>query len=170
MIYLYAAILTVANLAWLSTILFGLPGTWLMLLSALALDWLQPGPPLFGTSTLLACAALALAGEVAEFLLGAAGARKAGGSRRGAALAIVGGIAGAVLGTAIPIPVIGTLAGACLGAFAGSIAGDVAAGKTVDASMKAGRGAAVGRFWGTVAKMLVGATLLLTLAIAAIVQ
>ena len=106
---------------------------------------------------------MALAAEIAEFVLGAAGARKAGGSRRGAALAIIGGIVGAVLGTAIPIPVLGTLAGACLGAFAGSMAGDVASGKRVEESIDAGRGAAVGRFWGTVLKMAAGIAILATL-------
>ena len=170
MVYVYATILTLINLVWLSTILFGLPGTWLMLLSALALDWLQPGPPLFGKWPLATTAGLAAVAEIAEFVLGAAGARKAGGSRRGAALAIVGGIIGAILGTAIPIPVLGTLTGACLGAFAGSIVGDVASGKTVDASMDAGRGAAVGRFWGTVTKVTIGTAILIILSTAAFVD
>ena len=74
-----------------------------------------------------------------------------------------------MLGTAIPVPVIGTLAGACLGAFAGSLAGDLWAGRTVDHSINAGRGAAVGRFWGTVAKMTIGAAILILLGIAAFV-
>ncbi len=167
----YAVGLTLVNLFWLSLILFGLPGTWLMLLTALALDWLRSGEPFFGTWTLLAAGALALLAEIAEFFLSAAGARSAGGTIRGSALAVIGGIVGAVLGTAlIPIPLIGTLAGASLGAFGGSILGDVASGKTVDDSMDAGRGAAIGRFWGTVSKVAAGLVILVLLTTAVLVD
>jgi uncharacterized protein YqgC (DUF456 family) len=102
-------------------------------------------------------------GEILEFVLGAAGARKAGGSKRAAALAIMGGLLGAVLGTPLPIPIVGTLIGACLGAFAGSLLGDLWAGRPLLRSVGAGRGAAVGRLWGTIAKMLVGAVIVILL-------
>ena len=100
-------------------------------------------------------------------MLGAAGARQAGGSKRGAALAIVGGVVGAILGTALPIPVLGTLIGACAGAFAGSLLGDRLAGRPMEQSVEAGRGAAIGRFWGTTSKMIIGAVVLVLLAVAA---
>lgn len=171
MVITAAVALTLINLFWLSLILFGLPGTWFMLLTALALDWFQPGPPFFSNLVLVGVALLALAAEIAEFFLSAAGARGAGGSLRGSALAVVGGVVGAIVGTAIiPIPVIGTLAGACLGAFGGSIAGDVASGKTVDDSMEAGRGAAIGRFWGTVVKIAVGLLILVILTAAVLME
>ena len=108
-----------------------------------------------------------LLAEVLEFLMGAAGARRAGGSKRGAAMAIVGGIVGAVLGTALPVPVLGTLAGACAGAFAGSLFGDRLAGRPMEQSVQAGRGAAIGRFWGTTIKMIIGAIVLVLLAVTA---
>ncbi len=167
MIYLYATLITLLNLVFWGSILFGVPGIWLMVLIAAIVEWLQPGEYLFGQTTLLVAAGLALLAEILEFLAGAAGSRQAGGSKRGAALAIVGGIVGAVVGTALPVPVLGTLIGACAGAFAGSLLGDRMAGRTMDQSVQAGRGAAIGRFWGTTAKMIIGAIVLILLAVAA---
>lgn len=169
MLYVYATALVLANLVFWALVLFGLPGIWLMVLASALVDWLQPGEALFGRDVLLVCAGLALLAEVLEFLMGAAGARQAGGSRRGAALAIVGSIVGAVLGTALPVPVLGTLVGACAGAFAGSLLGDRWAGRTMTLSIEAGRGAAIGRFWGTTVKMLIGGVVFFALAVAAFV-
>jgi uncharacterized protein YqgC (DUF456 family) len=92
MIYLYATLLTLLNLAFWSSILFGMPGIWLMVLAAVIVEWLQPEVSMFSPSTLYVSAGLALLAEILEFLMGAAGARQAGGSKRGAALAIVGGV------------------------------------------------------------------------------
>jgi len=169
MLYVYASVLTLLNLVFWASILFGLPGIWLMVLAGVLIEWLQPGEYLFGWTVLYTAAGLALLGEVLEFLLGAAGARQAGGSKRGALLAIVGGIAGAIVGTAIPIPVVGTLVGACAGAFAGSLLGDRMAGRSFELSLQAGRGAAAGRFWGTAAKLIIGAIVLVMMTIAAFV-
>lgn len=167
MLYVFATGLTLLNLVFLSSILLGLPGTWLMILAAMLVDWLGPAEPMFPAGVLYTSVALAVIGEVAEFALGAAGARRAGGSKRGATLAIVGGIIGAIVGTAIPVPVLGTLFGACAGAFLGSVSGDVWAGRAVDHSVAAGRGAATGRFWGTIAKLALGSAIFLLLTIAA---
>ena len=167
MIYLYATLITLLNLVFWASIMFGMPGIWLMVLVAAIVEWLQPGEYMFSQTTLYVSAGLALLAEILEFLMGAAGARQAGGSKRGAALAIVGGVAGAILGTALPIPVLGTLIGACAGAFAGSLVGDRMAGRPMDQSVEAGRGAAIGRFWGTTAKMIIGAVVLVLLTVAA---
>lgn len=167
MIYLYATVLTLLNLVFWFGILFGLPGAWLMILGALALEWWTPETMVFDWPVLTAAVGLAALGEILEFTLGAAGSRQAGGSKRAAALAIVGGIVGAILGTAIPVPILGTLAGACIGAFAGSLLGDLWAGRTMFHSVRAGKGAAVGRLWGTVAKMVVGGAVVVLLAVAA---
>lgn len=167
MVYVYATVLTLLNLVFLASVLFNLPGTWLMVAAAVLLDWLQPGEAMFTPAVLYGSVALALLGEVTEFVFGAAGARRSGGSRRGAMLAIVGGVVGAVLGTGIPVPVLGTVFGASAGAFAGSLLGDLLAGRTVDHSVAAGRGAAVGRFWGTLSKLGFGAAIFVLLTVAA---
>jgi uncharacterized protein YqgC (DUF456 family) len=167
MVYVYACLLTACNLVFWIGILFNLPGTWLMLLLAAGLEWWLPGEYFFGAPVLWAVAILALSGEVLEFLFGAVGTHKAGGTRRAAAFAIVGGVVGAVVGTALPVPVAGTLIGASLGAFAGSMIGDLSAGRPLFHSVAAGRGAAVGRFFGTIAKMAVGGIIVTVLGVAA---
>jgi uncharacterized protein YqgC (DUF456 family) len=106
-------------------------------------------------------------GEVIEFILEAIGSRPAGGSPRGAALAIIGSIIGGILGIALPVPIVGTLIGACLGAFVGSMVGDLWAGRRLFQSVRAGRGTAVGRFWGTISKLGFGAVILVDLGLAA---
>ena len=166
MFYVFATGLTLLNLVFLSSIIIGLPGTWLMILAALLVDWLQPGEPMFVPGVLYGSVALAVLGELAEFAFGAAGARRAGGSKRGASLAIVGGIIGAIVGTAIPVPILGTLFGACAGAFLGSVSGDVWAGHAMDRSVEAGRGAATGRLWGTIIKLALGSVIFVLLAVA----
>jgi uncharacterized protein YqgC (DUF456 family) len=167
--YVYATLLTLLNLLFWVGILFNLPGTWLMLLTAVLADWLQPDVTMFGTPVLVTSGLIALAGEAAELAFGAAGARRSGGSRRGAALAIAGGVVGAIMGLAIPVPVLGSLVGASAGAFVGAVAGDLWAGRHIHHSVASGRGAAYGRFWGTAAKSLLGAAMFLLLTIAAFI-
>jgi uncharacterized protein len=167
MVYLYAVVLTLLNVLFWVGILFNLPGTWLMILVPALLEWWYPGHFMFSWTVLFVAAGLAVLGEVLEFVLGAAGSRHAGGSKRAAALAIIGSLIGGIAGTALPVPLLGTLIGACLGAFAGSLLGDLWAGRPLFRSFEAGWGAAVGRFWGTVSKLAVGAIIVVVLAIAA---
>jgi uncharacterized protein YqgC (DUF456 family) len=167
MIYVYATLLTLLNMVFWVSIIFNLPGTWLMVLVSVLIEWWQPGTFLYGWTVLGIAGSFAILGEVIEFILGAIGSRRAGGSPRGAALAIIGSIIGAVLGTALPVPIVGTLIGACLGAFVGSVVGDLWAGRPLFQSVRAGGGAAVGRFWGTIAKLVVGAVIVVLLGLAA---
>jgi uncharacterized protein YqgC (DUF456 family) len=169
MVYVYALLLTLVNLLCWVGILFNLPGTWLMVLFAVLLEWWQPGQFLFSPTVLWVAVGLAVFGEVLEFILGAAGSRQAGGSTRGAVLAIVGSIVGGVVGTALPIPLLGTLLGSCLGAFGGALLGDLWVGRTLFQGMAAGRGAFIGRFWGAAAKLAVGALIVVVLGLAAFV-
>lgn len=167
MVYVYAVVLTMFNLVFWFGILFNLPGTWLMVLLATVLELWKPGEFMFSWTLLYVAVGLAMLGEALEFVLGAAGARRAGGSKRAAALAIAGGVFGAIMGTPLPIPIAGTLIGACLGAFVGSLLGDLWARRPLLRSVEAGRGAAVGRLRGTVAKMTVGGIIVVVLGIAA---
>jgi uncharacterized protein YqgC (DUF456 family) len=167
MVYVYAVLLTGLNLAFWVGILFNLPGTWLMVLVTALLTWWQPAYVQVSGTVLGVAAGLAVLGEMLEFVLGAAGSRRTGGSRRAAALAIVGSLVGGILGTALPVPIVGTVIGACLGAFAGSLLGDLWAGRPLLPSFEAGWGAAVGRFWGTVSKLAIGGIIVVVLALAA---
>ena len=169
MVYMYAVVLALVNLLCWVGILFGLPGTWLMVLFPVLLKWWQPDRFLVSWTVLGAAVGLAVLGEIVVFVLGAAGSRRTGGSARGAVLAIVGSIIGGIMGTALPVPIVGTMLGACLGAFVGALIGDLWAGRTMFQSFAAGRGAAIGQFWGTVAKLVIGALMVVMLAIAAFV-
>jgi uncharacterized protein YqgC (DUF456 family) len=174
--YAYAVVLALANAFFVFLNILGLPGNWFMLGAAALLAWWQwkPGAAwgdqMFHPATLLAALALAVLGEVLEFVLGAAGSKKAGGTWRGATGAILGGIVGGIVGSfAIPIPLVGSLIGACLGAFAGASAGELSAGAALRSSLASGKGAAVGRFWGTVSKIAVGVAMWIVLTAASFV-
>ena len=173
MLYAYAVLLVVVNAFWLFLVILGLPGTWLMLATTALLAWWQwvPGAAwseqVFHPATLAVGLLLALLGELLEFVLGAAGSKRAGGSWLGAIGAIVGGIVGGIMATfMIPIPIIGSLIGACIGAFVGAALGELAGGQEIGLSLQSGRGAAVGRFWGTVAKLGVGIAIWALIAVA----
>lgn len=172
--YALAAVLVILNTAWLVSVVFGLPGTWLMVLTTAIVAWLQwvPGVPaaqqVIGIWTLVVLLGLATLGEVLEFVAGAAGAKKAGGSAKGAVAAIVGGVVGAIVGTfAIPIPVLGSLLGAAAGAGVGAWGVELAGGKTMESSIRIGWGAGVGRLLGTVYKLVVGIAIWFVAGIAA---
>jgi uncharacterized protein len=77
---------------------------------------------------------------------------------------VAGGLVGTVV---IPIPGIGSILGACAGAFAGALAVELTIGRRVGHAVMIGRSAAVGRFWGTVAKLAIGGLMWVTAAAAA---
>ncbi len=166
--YLWAlTLLAACGLAWLTN-LIGLPGNWLILGSAALFAWLVPPDAAHGLSwtAVAVLAGLAILGEIAEFAAGAAGAAKEGAGKRSVALAMFGAFAGSILGIAIgaPIPVLGSfvmaLLGGAAGAFFGAYLGEAWKGRPHDARVAVGRGAFTGRIWGTVAKLAVGAIML----------
>lgn len=174
MLYVWASVLLVVNGCWLAANLFGLPGNWLMILGTALLAWYYSGTAgpggasMFSPLVLVAVVALALAGEVIEFIAGVVGARKAGASKTGAAGALVGGIVGAIIGTfAIPVPIVGSLIGAALGAAGGAVLLEISGGKELGGSLKAGLGAGTGRLLGTVVKLVVGIMIWAIVAVAA---
>jgi uncharacterized protein YqgC (DUF456 family) len=168
--YLLALALVLACfVAWLTN-LVTLPGNWFVVGLAVLFAWMFPeaadGGRGMDWATVLVIAGLAVAGEVIEFAAGAAGAAKQGASRRSVALAIVGAIVGSFAGLIIgvPVPIVGSLVAAVLGgaagAFAGAYAGEAWKGRDEDQRRAAGRGAFVGRLWGTAGKLAVGAIML----------
>jgi hypothetical protein len=166
--YLWALLLVAASvLGWLLN-LVALPGNWIVLGGAALFAWLLPATADQGISwkTVAVLLALAVFGEVIEFVAGAAGAAKQGASRRAVALSIVGAIVGSIVGLGIgtPVPIIGSLImavlGGAAGAFAGAYLGEVWKGRDEPERLAAGRGAFFGRIWGTIGKFAVGAIML----------
>lgn len=142
-----------AGLGCVAITLLGLPGTWLIVGLAIAIELLHP---LFGWGAIAVAVLLALAGEVVETLAGAVGTRAGGGSSRGMIGAILGGLVGGIAFTGlIPIPIVGTLIGAALGTFAGAAIGELTAEDARGGgALRAALGATVGRLVGTMGKTL----------------
>jgi uncharacterized protein YqgC (DUF456 family) len=174
MLYLWASLLILLNAVWLATVVVGLPGTWLMVISTVLLAWWQWGDPatgqagMFSIATLIVITALAGLGELAEFLTGVVGSKRAGGTRWGAAGALAGGIIGALAATVlIPIPLFGSLIGACIGACLGAGGLELLSGRKWKESANVGVGAGVGVLTGRVAKLIAGVIIWLIVAVAA---
>ncbi len=96
--------------------LFSLSGTWLVVGAAI-LAFFLPGANAPGIWTVLSFLVLALLMEVLEWVAGAWGVIKRGGSRLGSLMALIGGVLGFFLGFAIPIPLIGNFVGMLLLSF-----------------------------------------------------
>lgn len=145
-------IVALASLIGVLLTLVTLPGTWFIILVALACQWWREG--LFEWWTIAVCAVLALVGEVVEFAWSARGAKRTGGTRPGMIGSIVGGLIGAVVGTfLILIPLVGTIIGAAVGAGLGAVAGERGlSNRTWRDSARVGQGAAVGRLTAVVIK------------------
>jgi uncharacterized protein YqgC (DUF456 family) len=136
-----------------------LPGPWLIVVATGVMAWWQwsgPAGPMIGWWALGGLLALAVLGEVVEFLGGVVGSSQVGGSKRAAVLGIVGAIVGAILGSVlIPILIVGTLVGAGVGAGVGSLLGHRWSGGAWCEAVAVGQGAAVGRVLGSVGKLAV---------------
>ncbi len=130
-----------------------LPGAWLIVLAGLGIAIARPD--MLPWWVVLILAAVAALGEVAEAVSSAAGASKAGASKKAAFASIVGSIIGAILG--IPfLPPLGPIVGGILGAGAAAVAVERwVSKKEWGAAGKVAAGAAIGRLLSMVAKTLV---------------
>jgi uncharacterized protein len=176
MTLLLALLLVAVLLAGWGLTLVGAPGNWLMVIAtAMYVFFVPAGSPVaIGWTVVVALIVLATLGEILELVAAAAGTARAGGSKRGAVLALLGSITGGVLGIVIgmPIPLFGSLVAALLfaglGAMAGAILGEFWAGNKLDASWQIGQAAFWGRLLGTLGKLIVGA-MMIALVVAALV-
>ncbi len=168
-IYYPSAVLLLALCvgAWLTTLLT-VPGNWIVVGLAAGFAWLFPVAAGRGITwtTVFVLIGVALVGEIIEFGASAAGAAKQGASRRSVALSIIGAAVGSIVGLAVgtPVPVVGSFVmavlGGAAGAFGGAYLGETWKGRTDDERVAAGKGAFVGRLWGTVGKLAAGAIML----------
>jgi uncharacterized protein YqgC (DUF456 family) len=172
--WLWAILLLVALVAcWLLNFI-GLPGNWLNLLLAALYGWLMPVEHRadFGWVALAIMLLLAVIGEVIEFAAGAAGASTVGGSKRGAGLALAGALVGGVVGIflGLPIPFIGPIISpilfSAIGALIGSMLGEQWKGRDLKQSFWIGHAAFWGRLAGTIAKIGVGAAMIVVAIVA----
>lgn len=176
-VILFAILLVVLLIVYLGMTVLGLPGNWLSVLTTGLYAWLVPAqPPLsIGLRVVLLLVALAALGEVVEFLAGAAGASKSGGSKRGIALALVGSLVGSIVGlfVGLPIPVVGSVLAsllfAAVGALLGAFLGEVWKGRSKEESLQIGMAAFRGRMLGTLGKLMIGFVMLVVVIVALLV-
>ena len=170
----WALLLILILLIGLLATVFGLPGNWLIVAAAASYAFVMPADRAadIGWPVLLALLLLAALGELLEFLAGALGVARGGGSRRGALMALVGSLVGAVLGAMIgvPIPVIGPVLAALffasLGAMVGAMLGEHSTGRPLQETWQIGKSAFWGRLFGTLAKTTLGAVMVVVAAVA----
>jgi uncharacterized protein YqgC (DUF456 family) len=167
-ILLIAFVSVLAVSAWAAGIL-GLPGNWIMVALAIG-GWglARPESALaVGTPVLVSLIVLATLGEVVEFLAGALGVKKLGGSTRSTWFALlgslVGALAGFVVGSGIPVigNIIASVLGSALGALVGTLYAERTEGKAWEHSLQVGSAAFIGRILGTMAKLTLGTAMLI---------
>ncbi len=164
----FSVLLLLVNAVGVVLVLLQLPGTWLMLAATSAMAWWRWDHGLITIWALATLVVLAILGELVEFLGPALGAAKEKSSKRAAMLAVVGGVTGAIVGTILLafLPVLGTLIGAVVGSGLFSILGDLWAGREMELAWKGGKGAAIGRFWGALGKLMIAVVMWLVVAVA----
>ncbi len=146
-------------------VVFGLPGLWIMIASAVCYRILVPGQPI-SWFTIVAITILALCAEVFEYTLTGKYARKYGGSRRAGWGAIIGGFIGMMVG--IPIPIIGSVIGAFAGSFIGAFIAELSGGQSTTAgATRVATGALVGRVVATALKVGIGCAIAAWILVAA---
>lgn len=161
------AVLIGASASGVVLCLLGMPGLWLMALSALGCKlWT---PDLLSWWVVGVAAGLAITSDIADLFAGAYGARKTGGAKRASVGAMIGGFAGAILATPI-LPIIGTILGGMAGAALGAaIAQRTMPGATVKQSAKVAGGAAAGWLAAVVVKVTLAIVSACVLAAAVII-
>jgi uncharacterized protein len=150
----------IAMLVSIFVVPLGLPGTFIMVALAIALNYLaSAGIGWFAIGLSLALAVIA---EVLEWTLSARFARKYGGSRRAGWGAIIGGLIGAFAG--VPVPVIGSMIGAFAGAFLGALIAEFTQ-PQADASSatRVATGALIGKAAATALKLAIAFTIAILL-------
>jgi uncharacterized protein YqgC (DUF456 family) len=133
----------------------GLPANWILLGLALLHALATGGHPV-GWGTLLVLAAVAAVAEGLEFLVGMWITARRGASRWGMVGACAGGIVGVAFGAAVPVPLLGVLVGGFLGSFLGAVLLEYVSQRRLDAALRSGRAAFLGRVLGASVKTVCG--------------
>jgi len=150
-------------IAGLVTNIFGLPGNFIILLNSFIYSWYGDFR-IVSIKLLVVLLVLALSGELIEFLLGIAGAKKYKSSNRAVAASIIFGIFGAIAGAPFFLG-IGSLVGAFIGAFIGAFLVEFLAGHGIEQAFNSGWGTLVGRLGGTISKSIIGMVMIALVAI-----
>jgi len=159
-------LLGVVCLVGLVSLVFGLPGTFVILFAAAIYAW-ATGFAHVTWATLGWLALLAVLGEILELLLGTGIGGRARPSRRMAFAAIGGSLIGGILGAPFLFG-IGAIAGTLAGAFIGAGFAAHSEGHSMVEVIERGWNALKGRFAGFVTKSVIGIAMTLLVLFAAI--
>jgi len=163
------ALLFVFCLVGIASLVFGLPGTFLILAAALVYAWATDFVAV-GWSTIGWLTGIAVLGEGIEFLASSAGAAASPGaapSRRVLIAALVGSFVGGLLGAPLLFGV-GALLGALAGAFAGAAVAVTSEGGSASSAWSTGLGALRGRLLGFICKAALAVVMVVVLTFAAL--
>jgi uncharacterized protein YqgC (DUF456 family) len=147
-------------------LIFGLPGTWMILgaavVYALVTDFAQ-----IGGGLIFLFALLTVVGEVVEYVFGIAGARRFGSSNRGIVFSILGGFVGAVIGAPLFFG-FGAILGALVGAFLGAVLIEIVTYGPAEwrKAVRSGWGNFLGRMAGVITKMAIAIGMIVWIAAA----
>ncbi|MDO8684797.1 MAG: DUF456 domain-containing protein [Armatimonadota bacterium] len=144
-------------LAAFALIVIGLPGTILIVIEATIYGY-ATGFKDFSPYFLLLLLVLSAFAEIADNVIGAVWAKRAGSSWQGIIGSVIGAIVGAMAGSAI-VPVIGTIIGGLIGSFAGAYVFEYHRLRDGGRAVKAGWGAFAGRMFGILLKLLIAVTM-----------
>ena len=173
----WAVLLLLVLLVGWAVALVGMPGNWLNVGATAIYAQLVPAESSLsiGWRVVAVAVVLAILGELVELAAASLGTARAGGSRRGAVLALAGSMVGAVVGVVVglPIPLVGPVAAALvfggLGALAGAMIGEQWKGRTLGESWEVGKAAFWGRLLGTTGKVMIGSVIVVVVAVALVV-
>ena len=155
-------------LSGLVAILFGLPGTFIILAGTVIYAWLT-GWTIITATTVVVVLLMTIVAEGLEFMFGVYGAQQYGASRLAMVGAVVGGIVGAIVGASVLFG-LGAIPGAFLGAFAGAYVVEYYRERGLEQAMQSGKGAFWGRVAGTVVKGSLGVGMVILNVIALFVE
>lgn len=151
----------------LVSLVFGLPGTFVIFASALIYAW-ATGFEAIAWTVPAWLFAMAVAAEVIEFVAAGSGRGVGGRPSRGVTIAaIAGAFVGGIVGTPLLFG-LGSLLGALIGAFTGAAIAVSAGGGTVRESLSSGAAAFRGRALGFLIKSAIAVTMVVIVAVALI--
>ena len=135
-------VLVLCILLGFALVLFGLPGTYVIVIGALLYNLIAWSVEIsWGTTAVLLV--LALIGELFDVIASGIAVKKYGSSFTGMIGAVIGGIVGSIVG--VPIPVIGSVIGLFLGGFIGAFVFELIRYRNMKKAWNAGVGSFVGR-------------------------
>lgn len=165
--YLVFVLFLIVALVGLVSLVFGLPGNFIILADSVLYGW-YGGFREITLKVIIVLVILSVLGEIFEFALGVIGAKKHRASKGAIAGSIAGGIIGGICGAPFLLG-IGSVLGAFLGAFAGAFLVEFFRGKGLNQAIESGRGAFIGRVGGTITKGAIG-VVMIAIAIVSVIR